>query len=272
MPLGPDNPDSSLEAPMTLKKKLTFGLGFLFLIIIVLAIFCSYYVGQLSRDAENILKDNYNTLVYSKNMIRALEDTRTAVTNIVFNPANDQQTSDYYLKLFEAGKTEFDSSLKAENNNITEIHEAEYVSALNKDYVLYSSLCLRIVKGEAGRALYFNEYQPAFEQLRHVIDNINDINMQAVERKSDMAKRDSARFIRLMAGIGAFSLLLALGYFWYFPFYVSNTIAYLAERMKSLLERSAIVHDFQTKDETFVILQGINLLENKLGTPAGPKA
>jgi hypothetical protein len=79
-----------------------------------------------------------------------------------------------------------------------------------------------------------------------------------------MAKQDSAKFVRLIAIIGAFCLILAFGYFWYFPFYVSNSIAYLSERMKSLLEKFAIVHDIKTKDEAFVILQGINLLENKL--------
>ena len=150
---------------MTLKKKLSLGLGFLFLIIFVLAIVCSYYIGELSRDAENILKDNYKSLVFSKNMIAALEDTRTAVSSIVFNPADDQKPSDYYLKLFEAGRTEFENNLKSENGNITEIHESEYVATVNQGYVLYAGLCLRIVEGEGGRALYFNEYQPAFEKL-----------------------------------------------------------------------------------------------------------
>jgi hypothetical protein len=249
---------------MTLKKKLSLGLGFLFLIIFVLAIVCSYHIGKLSQDAENILKDNYKSLVFSENMIAALEDTRTAIGSIVFNPADDQKTSEYYLKLYEAGKTTFENNLKSENGNITEIHEREYVATVNQGYVLYANLCLRIVKGEGGRALYFNEYQPAFEKLTRAIHNINDLNMQAVERKSQMAKDDSARMIRLMAFIGIFCLILAFGYFWYFPFYISNSIAYLSERMKTLLQKSGVVLDIKTNDEAFVILQGIHLLEEKL--------
>ena len=88
--------------------------------------------------------------------------------------------------------------------------------------------------------------------------------MQAVERKSQMAKHDSARIIDLMAVIGVFCLILAFGYFWYFPFYISNSIAYLSDRMKALLKKSGIVLDIKTNDESFIILQGINLLENKL--------
>jgi len=249
---------------MTLKKKLTLGLGFLFLIIFVLVIFYSYSIGKLSHDAENILKDNYKSLVYSKNMISALEDMRTAISSIVFNPTDDKKTSEYHLKLFEAGRTEFESSLKSENSNITEIHEREYAATVDQGYVLYANLCLRIIKGEGGRALYFNEYQPAFEKLKHAISNINDLNMQAVERKSQMTKHDSARIIDVMAVIGIFCLILAFVYFWYFPFYISNSIAHLAGRMKGLLKKSDIVLDIKTNDETYIILQAINLLENKL--------
>lgn len=249
---------------MTLKKKLTLGLGFLFLIIFVLVIFYSYYIGQLSQDSENILKDNYQSLVFSKNMISALENMRTAILNIVFNPTADKVTSDYYLRLFEAGQSEFEGNLKSENNNITEINEKEYVAALNQGYGLYADLSLRIVKGDGSRALYFDEYQPAYEKLKQTITSINDVNMQAVERKSRTAKRDSTRIIHITAGIGVFLVILAFGYFWYFPFYVSNSVAYLSDRMKTLLRKSDLPLDIKTDDEAFIILQGINLLENKM--------
>jgi hypothetical protein len=251
---------------MTLKKKLSLGLGFLFLIIFVLVIISSYEIGMLSKDAENILKDNYKSLVYSKNMIAALEDTRTAISRIVFDPADAGRPSDYYTKLLEAGKAEFEKNLALENSNITEIHEGEYAASVNQGYALYAGLCLRLLKGEGGRVLYFGEYQPAFEKLTRAIGSINDLNMQAVERKNQMARDDSARIIRLMALIGAFCLILAFGYFWYFPFYVSNSIAYLSERMRTLLDKTGIALDIKTKDEAFVILQGINLLEDRLGT------
>ena len=249
---------------MTLKKKLTLGLGFLFLIIFVLVFFYSYNIGRLSSDAENILKDNYKSVVYAKNMISALEGTRTAVTRLVFYPTGDQEDSDYYLKLLEAGLTEFETNRESQNANITEINEREYMATVNQGYALYDGLCRRIVKGERSQVLYFGEYQPAFENLRHAVNDISDLNMQAVERKSEMAKQDSAGIIKLMAGVATFCLILAFGYFWYFPFYISNSIAYLSEKMKGLLERSEISLDIKTDDETFIILQGINLLENRL--------
>ena len=248
---------------MVVKKKLSLGLGFLFFIIFVLAIFCSYYIGKLSQDANNILKDNYNSLVYSKNMISSLEDLRTAVSSIIFSQTENKKTSDYFGQLFEKGRTEFEKNLKAENKNITEIHENVYVEAINNNYDIFLRLSQQIKTGSGSYAIYFNEFQPAFEQLKQSIDNIYDINMQAVVRRSQMTKRDAERTISYMAAIGAFCLILAFAYFWYFPLYISNSISYLAEKMRQLLKKMGITLDIKTNDELYVILQAINLIENK---------
>lgn len=249
---------------MNIKKKLTLGFGFLFLIIFVLAVFCSFYIGKLSQEAGNILKDNYNSLVYSKNMISALDDMRTAISSGILNPAGNKKISDYYLKLFEEARTEFEKNLRAENANITEIHENEYVNTLNNDYGLFSNLCLQIKTGSGSPSLYFNEVHPAYEKLEHAINNITDINMQAVERKSRMTVHDSARIIGYMGIFGAFCLILASVYFWYFPFHISNSMSYLSERIKGLLNKAGLALDIRTNDEAHIILQAINLLENKL--------
>jgi NtrC-family two-component system sensor histidine kinase KinB len=250
---------------MVLKKKLSLGLGFLFFIIFVLAIFCSYYIGKLSQEAGNILKDNYNSLVYSKNMISSLEDVRTAISSIIFNQVENKKTSDYFGQLFEKGRTEFEKNLKAENNNITEINENVYVETINKNYNIFLKLCQQIKTGSGTNAMYFNEFQPAFEQLKQSIDNIHEVNMQAVVRKSQMTRHDADKTRDYMAGIGVFCMILAFAYFWYFPLYISNSIAYLADKMKLLLKKLGMPLDSKTDDEFHVILQSINLIENKYG-------
>ena len=247
---------------MVIKKKLSLGLGFLFFIIFVLAIFCSFYIGKLSQEAGNILKDNYNSLVYSKNMISAVEDLRTAVTSITFSQNENKKISDYFGQLFEKARTDFEQNLTAENKNITEIHESVYVEAINKNYDMFLRLSQQIKSGSRSNALYFNEFQPAFEQLKKSIDNIHDVNMQAVVRKSQMTRHDAEKTINYMAAIGIFCLILAFAYFWYFPLYIANSISYLTEKMRQLLKKMGITLDIKTNDELFVILQAINLIEN----------
>jgi hypothetical protein len=241
------------------------GLGFLFIIIFALAFFCSYYVEKLSGQAEAILKDNYDSIVYSKNMISSLDDMRTSISSGIFNPNADKKLTDYYSGLFETGRIEFEKNLKAENNNITEIHEKEYTESLNNDYKLYMNLCEQIKKGSGSTTMFFNEFLPCYERLKHSIFNINDLNMQAVVRKSQATKDQSAHIVTYMGVTVTVCIILAFGYFWYFPFYISNTISYLSNRITELVKKAGITPDVKTNDETYVILQGIKQLEKKLG-------
>ena len=94
---------------MLLKTKLSLGLGFLFIIIFTLAGFCSYYVGKSAQEADNILKDNYNSIVYSKNMISAVDDMINSVSSTVFNPAGKGTGSNYTLIFLNQVKTHLKS-------------------------------------------------------------------------------------------------------------------------------------------------------------------
>ena len=250
---------------MTIKTKLSLGLGFLFLIIFALAAFCSNHVGKLAKETDNILKDNYNSLVYSRNMISALEDMKNSISSAMFNPSDTGKKSDYYEQLFQSGRDGFETNLKSENNNITEIHEKETVERLNHDYEIYLKLCIQMKNGVVGSSVYFNDFLPASEKLWQSVNAIYDINMQAVVRKSQLVKQDSAGFFTSMAVAATLCVLLALGYFWYFPLYISTSFGYLAERIRNLLKNIGVALDTNTGDEAFVILQAINLLESKLG-------
>lgn len=254
---------------MALKTKLAWGLGFLFIIIFALGGVCSYYVGKLSHETDDILKNNYNSIVYAKNMLSGLDDMETSINILTYRTTHPAVKSDYYRRLFESGKNLFEENQKAANNNVTEIHEKEYVEQLNQNYEMFLTLCRQLQKGSGDRSLYFSDYLSACEKMKHSINSIYEINMQAVVHKSNLAKTDSARFLRYMAMIGAICLVLALGYFWYFPTYISLSLNYLADRMRNLLKTIGITMDIKTNDEADIILQGINLLENKLGIKEG---
>jgi dolichyl-phosphate-mannose--protein O-mannosyl transferase len=100
--------------------------------------------------------------------------------------------------------------------------------------------------------------------VKQSINAIYDINMQAVVRKNQAVRRDSSRFMNSMAIIGSVCLALAVFYFWYFPVYISTTLSYLADKMRNLLKSAGIAFDDTTKDEAYVMLHAISLLENRL--------
>jgi two-component system, NtrC family, sensor histidine kinase KinB len=250
---------------MSLKSKLMLGLGFLFLIIFMLAGFCSYYVGSLGQESENILTANYDSIFYSRNMLSSLDEIKTAMPVDLPGSSSSGIISDYYMRLFETGRNTFEINLKAENNNVTEIHEKEYVERLNTEYDSFMKLCLQMKKGSAENSVYLRDFLPACERLKQAINAIYDVNMQAVVRKSRLAKADSSRFINYMGIIGATCLLLAFAYLWYFPFYITASLRYPADRMRKLLKDSGIAMEIKSNDDDLIILQGINLISNKLG-------
>ena len=59
---------------MKIKTKLNLGVGLLFLMIIILSLVAAFYIFSIKKDTENILKANYNTLEYSRNMLLSLDE------------------------------------------------------------------------------------------------------------------------------------------------------------------------------------------------------
>ena len=59
---------------MKIKTKLNLGVGLLFLLIIILSLVGAFYIFSIKKDTENILKANYNTLEYSRNMLLSLDE------------------------------------------------------------------------------------------------------------------------------------------------------------------------------------------------------
>jgi len=219
-------------------------------------------IQRLSKDADRILRDNYKSLVYCRIMLVSLDDMKTAASSRLFlSPQNG--SSAYYLHLSASAKTLFETNLDAEQNNITEIHEKEYVQKLTNDYGVFTNLCLQVGKSGGTPAQYFNDLMPAYSAARQTILDINDINMQAIERKSLSTRENAGKMINSMAIIVAVCIILAFFYFWYFPFYVSNTLSHLSNKMKELLQKAGIEIDTQTNDEAFVLLHSINLLETR---------
>ena len=58
---------------MNIKAKLSWGLSFLFLIIILIGALSIYYLSAISADAKNIIKDNYESLGFMHRMVESMD-------------------------------------------------------------------------------------------------------------------------------------------------------------------------------------------------------
>ena len=101
---------------MKIKTKLNLGVGLLFVLILILSLVGAYYIFSIKKDTENILKANYNTLEYSRNMLLSLDEI-----NI------DQAKS---ISVFE-------SNLQNQIDNITEAGEGIATQNLKKNFLIF---------------------------------------------------------------------------------------------------------------------------------------
>ena len=90
---------------LKIKTKLTYGIGLLFAMIVLLGGLSVQNIYRMSADTQNILADNYNTLLYSRRMLDALERIKT-------DPV---------------ARTEFEKNLNLQKENITEVDDIRII-------------------------------------------------------------------------------------------------------------------------------------------------
>src|SRR6185437_14662390 len=97
---------------MTIKNKLRAGFSFLFMLAIICCGLSIYFLNRLSADAKNILKDNYKTVQYMKNMGTAIDESAG-----VLNKRQVEVIQDNLLKqernITERGEKQLTDSLRA---------------------------------------------------------------------------------------------------------------------------------------------------------------
>lgn len=211
---------------MKIKTKLTLGVGLLFLMIILLSAVGAMYINALKSDTENILVANYNSLEYSSKMLLALEEN-----------------SDKSLQ-------EFGRNLKKQEHNISEIGEKEVTQTLRIYYNQFS-------KNQSDFTVH--------QSIRKEIFKIMDLNMQAIQRKSEFAKHTAEVATLRIALSGVICFLIAFTLLINLPSNIANPIKELTESIKQIAAKnySQRVH-FESNNEFGELATSFNTMAEKL--------
>lgn len=211
---------------MRTKTKLTLGVGLLFLMILLLGITGAKYMYELKLDTENVLVDNYITLEYSRNMLMALEDDGE--------------------KAFQ----KFETNLKNQENNITEIGEKEATQELRRHFEEFKS----------------NETDSIIiTDIRQEIFKIMDMNMQSIQRKSETAKKTANVAMLWIAIMGAFCFLIAFFLLIKLPSNIANPIKELTESIKKISDKNYSERvRFESHSEFGDLAKSFNAMAQKL--------
>jgi PAS domain S-box-containing protein len=213
---------------MKLKTKLTVGIGFLFIVILVFGILGITSIYKLSTNTNKILTNNYETLVYNNNMLKALEEL----------PDN------------KTAYTEFENNLAKQENNITEYGEDEATKSLRKNFEE-----LKLQPNDSSN----------YREIRQAIQRINNMNQNAIMRKNDIAQSTASNAIFWLTVVFTILTIIALTLTVNFPDIIATPIKALAEGITAIANKnySNRIH-LKQDDEFGDLANAFNIMAEKL--------
>ncbi|MBF7093269.1 PAS domain S-box protein [Flavobacterium sp. ALJ2] len=214
---------------MKIKTKLNLGVGLLFLMIIILSLVSAFYIFLIKEDTENILKANYNTLEYSRNMLTSLDVTHDNESKAIVS---------------------FRDNLKKQIVNVTESGEDNATNILKKSFS-------KLEKNWADETLK--------SQVRHDIFTIMKLNMDAMKLKGDIAKKTAETANFSIAIVGTLCFLIAFNLLINLPNNIANPIKELTESIKQIANKNYLerVH-FMNHNEFGDLAKSFNTMAEKL--------
>ena len=214
---------------MRIKTKLNLGVGLLFLMIIILSLVSAFYIFSIKKDTENILKANYNTLEYSRNMLLSLDEISTDADHAIIT---------------------FKKNLQNQTQNITESGEKKVTDNLKENFTL-------LEKNTADEAVK--------TQIRRDIFAIMKLNLDAIKQKSDVAKRTAETANFSIAIVGTLCFLIAFNLLVNLPNNIASPIKELTLSIKEIANKnySERVH-FTNHNEYGDLAKSFNTMAQKL--------
>lgn len=210
-----------------LKTKITLGVLFLYIMLLVVSILGYYYLNRLNEKAKFILKDNYESLEYSKNMLVALEDLpqhRTAAMEM------------------------FSANLRKQQANVTERGEMTATAEVSRIFELLRK-----------------DSTADISDIKKSIYTIMDLNMTAIVGKNELVKKTADNALLYIAIISGVCFLLGFTFVYNFPGYIANPIHELTEGIKGIANKQYGKRlYFKSGDEFGELATAFNVMAQRL--------
>jgi len=242
----------------SIRTRFTLGMIFLFLIILVLSVFSGYYMNKLSNKTSAILKENYLSVVYARQMSEGIMNINQEITSAYLMKRNSDS-----LKIGkELGLINI--SLSAEKNNITEPGEDQLVAGIDAGFAEYRKEVLsfsRTVQSDAEVLFLQNKSGDLYNKLIA----LSEMNGKALEVKTDDAKASSQSALTRMTILATLCFLIGMSFSFSFAAYFNRRFFQLYYGIKELVSSNFSERlFFDGKDEFSEISRVINEMADKL--------
>jgi len=242
----------------SIRTRFTLGMIFLFIIILVLSVFSGYYMNKLSNKTSAILKENYLSVVYAREISEGIMNINQEITTCFLTSRKpDSLKISKYL-------SSINQSLGSEKNNITEPGEDKLVSDIETGYIEYQDSVLKMIKSSnsASGILYLQNKAGALYQQLLLLSQMNG---RALEVKTDDAKATSKSALTQMTVLATLCFLIGMSFTFSFASYFNQRFFQLYNGIKEIVSSN---YDqrlfFDGKDEFHEISLLLNEMAEKL--------
>ncbi len=214
---------------LTVKNKIWLGTLFLFLLLLLTGGVAIFYMAKLKANAENVLRDNYESLLYCHTM-------QVQMNNLSQN--------------YSASVKELEKAMRQELNDITEPGEKEAASKLNN----------ALQKLKSGDTSQLN-VQTIYQEIQDILF----VNMQAIKRKSERAATSAKDALTIIISMGGLVFIVAFTFIVNFPSVITNPINQLIDAIKEISNKNYKhrIH-IDNKDEFGKLADAFNNMAERL--------
>lgn len=185
-----------------IKSKLFIGITFLFAVIVLTGLVGLFAINRLADESKNILKANYESIVYAKNMQSDLDNFTTKTPAYI----ND-----------------FEKNLEAQEKNITEPGELQATNSLRDLFEKFrqNDTAIRLVP-----------------LMRKQVYAVSELNMNAIVRKSNETQQTADKANLYLEILVTVCCLLSFSFLLNFPGYIANPVKELTAGIKQIANRN----------------------------------
>jgi len=205
---------------MKLKHKIRVGFGLIFITNLLAGSLSIYYIERLSEGARVVLKNNYETLTFAREMRTILDD----------NP----------IPLTDGAKTSFNQSLVKQEHNVTEKGEDVVTASLRKDFDQLESA-----------AANPTQQQNSVHAIRVDLRNIEQLNMQAITQKHTAAEESVNKATIILGLIGCLTFLALFSFSVNISGFISDPLIALSDGLDEVGRKNYDYRLHFTKSDEF---------------------
>ncbi|MGM0508205.1 MAG: ATP-binding protein [Fusobacteriota bacterium] len=171
-----------------LRNKVLVGYGIMILILISVTIYSVMNFMSLNKAIDEIMLENYNSIIAAENMMEAIERQDSA--QLIYSFGQTEKG----LEIFGNNEVKFLKYLSRAEDNITIEDEKGIINNINKKYRLYlkKHLGLKDLENEKKmQSYYLNESNPLFKELKEKIRELLIINQEHMKKSQQNANANS---------------------------------------------------------------------------------